>query len=997
MREGSSASRGQARRLLAAAALACALAAPGARAQPAAIPSSGTAVADGPVYAIASAGGRTFIGGDFANVGPRSGAGAQLAGSDGAFRTGLPEIAGGSVNAVVSDGAGGWFVGGSFDTVADQARKRLVHILPDGSLDAWDPAPDGDVLTLAVGESGGARTLYVGGAFNRIRVQPGATTASRAKLAAFDIGAAGSPVGAGTAWNPVVGDGDGNPTKVTSIAVADTSVDVLGAPMSMPLVFVAGRFTEVGSAGTKTKGLVAVWGPGAKSPAGADTGGQLATVLDPAGDIPAPDFRTLALGGRSETSLPGERHQLMTLYVGGAVMDPVGDVVALKVDVASASATAAGSVSDSVYTTSWDPRFDVEPEAIATSVGPSGSSVYVGGSFQSATSFDGTTGEPAVAPLGVAAYKGVADPAGGGERAGQLAGFKYPSVTAVHALAVAGDRLYVGGDFDTIAKSPGRQRLAAVDAATGALVSSWDPRLAGGGVDALAATPAAGYAGGDFTSAHALPRTRLAAIDASGAVIPDWNVPADGPVRALALAGDRLVVGGQFTQIGGAERTSLAAVDAGTGAVSDWAPALETTCTTAGCTPPPLAVLALGLASAGGPVYLGGQFDRVGGADRRNLAAVDLGSGSATAWNPGADGLVYTLLPACGAVFAGGSFSELGGARRARLGAVDAGTGSATAFAPDADSAVFALALGPGVLYAGGQFSVIGGQPRARLAALDPSTGAATGFNPSPDGVVRALAYGDATLFAGGEFDHVGADDRERLAAISPSSGTATGWAPAPDGPVRALSAAGADLTVAGTFSRLTTRMQRGIADFALGTATSDAACPAPPAPAEAPAPPPPPPPPPPAEPVDDEPVVTPSSYTPPPRKPIKKYPPPRDRVAPRFGVRVHGHQIVLGRSFVRLGYIVSEPGRLHLFFERRELVRCPVLVRARHPERHCFSYVRRAAVQRRVRKGAGALKVDGFVRGRPLTPGHYRLTVAATDRTGNYSRAVRIPLLIVR
>ena len=87
-----------------------------------------------------------------------------------------PKIVG-FVVAVVPDGVGGWFIGGSFERVGDFSRHNLAHILPDGSVAPWDPAPPGPgVECLALS----GNTLYVGGAFTRIGGQ------SRNLLAAVD-------------------------------------------------------------------------------------------------------------------------------------------------------------------------------------------------------------------------------------------------------------------------------------------------------------------------------------------------------------------------------------------------------------------------------------------------------------------------------------------------------------------------------------------------------------------------------------------------------------------------------------------------------------------------------------------------------------------------------------------------------------------------------------------------------------------------------------------
>jgi hypothetical protein len=44
------------------------------------------------------------------------------------------------------------------------------------------------------------------------------------------------------------------------------------------------------------------------------------------------------------------------------------------------------------------------------------------------------------------------------------------------------------------------------------------------------------------------------------------------------------------------------------------------------------------LAVSGSTVYVGGQFNSIGGQSRSNIAALDVTTGLVTAWNPGADG-----------------------------------------------------------------------------------------------------------------------------------------------------------------------------------------------------------------------------------------------------------------------------------------------------------------------------------------------------------------------
>ncbi len=93
-----------------------------------------------------------------------TGNGVPLLASTGAPVAAYPQVDG-TVNAAVSDGSGGWYVGGSFTTVGGVAQKYLAHILSTGTLDSsWNPNLNDAVYTLAFD----GNTLYVGGWFTRI-------------------------------------------------------------------------------------------------------------------------------------------------------------------------------------------------------------------------------------------------------------------------------------------------------------------------------------------------------------------------------------------------------------------------------------------------------------------------------------------------------------------------------------------------------------------------------------------------------------------------------------------------------------------------------------------------------------------------------------------------------------------------------------------------------------------------------------------------------------
>ena len=93
----------------------------------------------------------------------------------------------GTVKAVISDGSGGWYIGGTFISVGGLGRSNLAHILAGGSVSAWNPGTNGAVLALAL--DGG--TLYAGGDFSNVGGQ------TRNRLAAIN-----ATTGAISSWNP---------------------------------------------------------------------------------------------------------------------------------------------------------------------------------------------------------------------------------------------------------------------------------------------------------------------------------------------------------------------------------------------------------------------------------------------------------------------------------------------------------------------------------------------------------------------------------------------------------------------------------------------------------------------------------------------------------------------------------------------------------------------------------------------------------------------------
>jgi len=293
------------------------------------------------------------------------------------------------------------------------------------------------------------------------------------------------------------------------------------------------------------------------------------------------------------------------------------------------------------------------------------------------------------------------------------------------------------------------------------MVTAWDPGMAGFDITALAVNGNKVYVGGDFWQVGGQSRNNIAALDATTGLATTWNPDSrggfGGGVRAIALRGDVAYVGGDFTSIGGQARRFLAALDTTSGAATPWNPDLDED----------VRALALGASS----VYVGGDFSMVGGQTRRSIAEVDFATGVATAWNPDGDGAVDALALSGSTVYVGGAFWNMGGRPRRSLAALDAVTGAATAWNPEPDGGypftlVQALAISGSSVYVGGSFSSIGGQTRSNLAAVERSTGTATSWVADADEWVWGLFADERNLYAGGRFRRIGSWPRAGLAAI---------------------------------------------------------------------------------------------------------------------------------------------------------------------------------------------------------------------------------------
>jgi hypothetical protein len=365
-------------------------------------------------------------------------------------------------------------------------------------------APNGRVNAIVqVGD-----TVYVGGTFTAIVENGGAGPASlsRENLAAFD-----ASTGAPTAWAPS----------------ANGDVHALTASPDGSRIYAGGSFTSI--EGTPRSRLAAI--------ASSGTG-----VVQAGWRTPTISAGVLTIAASSSE-----------VYAGG-FFTTVGGRPRAKL--------AAFSAQNGSLDAGWKPSADDAVRALALSV--DGTRAYAGGDFTT------ISGQPRDRAAALRTVTG-----------GVVAAWRPDPGRRIFDLVPAGSTVYAA-----IGDEP--EAVAAWDAATGA--TSWEKR-ASGDVHAVAVSGDVLYVGGHGTRFDGQTRGKLAGFDrATGSLVTDWRPDlgggAWGGVWALSTHADkRLVAAGDFNSVAGTRRDHYAQWTGAIGTL-ETLPTLSTTTGIVDTTPP---------------------------------------------------------------------------------------------------------------------------------------------------------------------------------------------------------------------------------------------------------------------------------------------------------------------------------------------------------------------------------------------------------------------------
>lgn len=749
----------------------------------------------------------------------------------------------------ISDGNGGWYIGGNFDY---QNKNNLIHILPDYSVDdLFAPNPNSVVRSLLLDGT----SLIVGGSFTNVS---GVNINNLAKINAItgqvDI-----------SWNP-------NPNSyVEVIAKIGNSYYIAGAfslVASVPRNYLAGIDSLMGTllpwnpnpnstvTDIKVSGNELIVGGGFTT-IGGQSRNRLA-IIDLATGTPTAwnpnvngTVNTILLNGTTVFAGGG------FTTVGGQTRNRIAEIDLITGLATSLNPNSNGTINDltMIGTTlviggnfstiggqtrnnlaalntsdgsllAWNPNSNGTINAIDTD----GNNLCLTGNFSTLKA------ETRNRFLTISKSSNL------------ISSLNLAPNSSVNAIELNGTKMYIGGGFSTIA-GQSRSRIAEIDINT-QLATSWNPN-ANTTVNCIKLVGSTVYVGGEFNSIGGQARKHLAAIDSTNGNASSWNPAPNNPVYGISYDGSKLNILGAFTLMKTVSRNKLLAISKTTGLITDWNP-----------NPNSNGGAIEAIEVNGQTAYVSGNFTQIGGQQRNKIAEIDLITGSATGWNPNPNNYVYNIRFINGLVYVGGSFTSIGGQTRNYLAAINPTDGTATSWHPKPNAPVYdikqagqnvlisgnfsftnsesrnnlckiskvdnliadwipnpnntvqTIELDGNKVYTGGLFTTIGGQSRNRIAAIDNQTGLASAWNPNANALVKTMKLSGNTLYVGGLFTTIGGQSRTNLAGIDTGTGAATTWSPNPNAIINKIGVSNGTLYAAGNFTTIAGQPRSRLASF---------------------------------------------------------------------------------------------------------------------------------------------------------------------------------------
>ncbi len=434
----------------------------------------------------------------------------------------------------------------------------------------------------------------------------------------------------------------------------------------------------------------------------------------------------------------------------------------------------------------------------------------------------------------------------------------YNRSAVVNALAIQGDALYVGGQFDTVGRSTAHN-IARWDGHAWSTLGSSQNNGVDGPVNAITVVGSDIYVGGQFTRADGQSANNIARWDgqawhdlAGGVSEPvaaltygyglvyvglsqtgtagglvngslfGWDGQTwldsyvhEGSIRSILIDGPRFYIGGSFVAASDGSTLNAALAKWSGGVGGHWVamPGLATTNYTT----------VYALANSGDTIYVGGNVSKFGDREIRGLAVWN--GADWAALNDGTDngvhGPVYAVAIDGSDVYVGGHFNQVRDILANNIArwdgtqwhALGEGVACDLAYPNDCSSgSVRAIVVAGNRVYIGGQFNRAGHQAAWDIAVWDGSAWSAVGVMAQPQysdssTTVNALALKGSLLYAGGDFTALSPISAKGIAVWNGQTWSELGGGVARtesynSASVQAIAVVGAKVYVGGIFDR---------------------------------------------------------------------------------------------------------------------------------------------------------------------------------------------------
>lgn len=349
----------------------------------------------------------------------------------------------------------------------------------------------------------------------------------------------------------------------------------------------------------------------------------------------------------------------------------------------------------------------------------------------------------------------------------------------VRSLALSGDTLLVGGRFYTIQSTPIRCLAAINLAAQDYPLFDWAPgnldATTYSSIDQIIPSGDTLFLHGTMNGANSLfyeSRYEVAAINRQTGLLLDWDpeLSPTNDIYEILIFQNQLLVAGDFNSIAGTDENYLAAFN-----VNDLSH-----------TPLPFTIddAVTALTNIGPRLYLGGDFEHINDEPRYKLAAYDTETGQLLPWKTDHEGLssanIHSLNTDGNNIYIEGVFTApLGGSARTNFALINRENYQLEAFSPDLDydldissgNEVYDLVTHNGYLYLAGRFSLYDGMERPHIARINLGDLSLSNWSTNINGPVHTVYPTLENIYVGGDFDANGWLDVLNFGVIDASNG----------------------------------------------------------------------------------------------------------------------------------------------------------------------------------------------------------------------------------